>query len=89
MSWWNSARETRASQDLTQQLIASLAIPARGRGRGSRSPSPAARVGGAAFFPETAERSDTPPDTSNTIGDINVEELQRIAQTAANAAAQR
>ena len=87
MSWWNSARETRASQDLTQQSIASLAIPARGRGRGSRSPSPAARVGGAAFFPETAERSDAPPDTSNTMGDINIEELQRIAQTAANAAA--
>lgn len=87
MSWWNSARETRASQDLTQQTIASLAIPARGRGRGSRSPSPAARVGGAAFFPETVEHRDAPPDTSIIMGDINVQELQRIAQTAADAAA--
>ena len=86
MSESNSSRETRASQDLTHLSIRQVATSFRNRGRGSRSPSPAARVGNGAFFPETTAHSDG-EQYDDAMAPVDVEELQRIAKTAADAAA--
>ncbi len=85
MSESNSSRETRASQDLTHLSIRQVATSFRNRGRGSRSPSPAARVGNGAFFPETTAHSDG-EQYDDAMAPVDVEELQRIAKTAAAAA---
>ena len=78
-------RETnslRASPDTLQ-----LPRGPRGRG-GSRSPSPAAHVGNGVFFPQAAgQNSDAFLNADSAMGDVSVEELQRIAKTAADAAA--